>query len=127
MNKKAFTLAEVMIVLVVIGVLSAVLIPAARNSMPDKDVVRFKKGYNTLLSAIRELVNSDKYYLDGDLGIKANGESINGGNSSSADAIYLENRRYLCETFADVVSIKSSNCIDNGLMVGLVCAVIAVI
>ena len=93
--KKAFTLAEVMIVLVVIGVLTAVLLPAARNAMPKEDVIKFKKGHNTLLSVVRELVTSDKYYLDGDLGIRTNGQVLNQSNE--------DNHSYLISTFADIL------------------------
>ncbi|MBQ4646117.1 MAG: type II secretion system protein [Candidatus Gastranaerophilales bacterium] len=96
--KKAFTLAEVMIVLVVIGVLTAVLLPAARNAMPKEDVIKFKKGHNTLLSVVRELVTSDKYYLDGDLGIRTNGQVLNQSNE--------DNHSYLISTFADILSLN---------------------
>ena len=94
-----FTLAEIMIVLVVIGVLSAILLPVAINSTPNEDVMKFKKGHNALLSAIRELVNSDKYYLDGDLGIRANG-------------VPVDSATFFCETLADVINAKSVTCSD---------------
>ena len=97
MKKKAFTLAEVMIVLTVIGILSAILLPVAINSTPDKNILKFKKGYNTLTSVIRELVSSDKYYLNGDLGVKHDGNLV-------------DSATYFCETFADVISIQSKNC-----------------
>ena len=90
-----FTLAEIMIVLVVIGVLSAILLPVAINSTPNEDVMKFKKGHNALLSAIRELVNSDKYYLDGDLGVKVNGE-------------YVVKKDYFLRSLADVINIKNA-------------------
>ena len=94
-----FTLAEIMIVLVVIGVLSAILLPVAINSTPNEDVMKFKKGHNALLSTIRELVNSDKYYLDGDLGIRANG-------------VPVDSATFFCETLADVINAKSVTCSD---------------
>ncbi len=65
---QAFTLAEILIVLVIIGVLTMILLPVAFQSSPNEDVMRFKKGYNTLLTATRELVSSDRYYQNGDLG-----------------------------------------------------------
>ena len=65
--KKAFTLAEIMIVLTIIGVLTAILLPIANHSRPDEAVMKFKKADTTLKNVIRELVNSDKYYLNGDL------------------------------------------------------------
>ena len=60
--KKAFTLAEVMIVLVVIGILVAILLPTVQNLTPDEALMKFQKAHNTIHTAIRKLVNSDKYY-----------------------------------------------------------------
>ena len=44
-KNKAFTLAEVMVVLTVIGILTAILLPSALHSTPDKNVMKFKKSY----------------------------------------------------------------------------------
>jgi len=103
--KKAFTLAEVMIVLTVIGVLTAILLPVARQSMPDENLMKFKKAHNTLGTVIRELVTSDKYYLDGDLGVKPNNELIDGTHEGDVT--------YFCETIADVLNVKSANCYES--------------
>ena len=100
MKQKAFTLAEIMIVLTVIAVLTAILLPSARNAMPNEDLMKFKKAHNALYSAIQELVNSDKYYLDGDLGIKIDGSEV-------------DSPTYFCETLADVMSTKEVNCKDS--------------
>ena len=105
MIKKGFTLAEIMIVLAVIGVLTAVLLPVAINSTPNEDIMKFKKGHNALLSAIRELVNSDKYYLDGDLGTRYDGVELRG------DAPGITS--YFCSTLADVIQIKEQVCTDE--------------
>ena len=104
--KKAFTLAEIMIVLVIIGVLSAILLPVAIHSAPDENVMKFKKGNNTLGTVIRELVNSDQYYANGDLGMKPDGTLIDGTHDGD--------NTYFCQTFSDVVSSKEINCIDTG-------------
>ena len=108
--KKGFTLAEVMIVLTVIGVLTAILLPVARQSMPDENLMKFKKAHNTLGTVIRELVTSDKYYLDGDLGKRPNGDLIDGTHDGD--------KTYLCETIADVLNVKRKNCseIQNGIV-----------
>ena len=98
-NLKGFTLAEVMIVLTVIGVLTAILLPVARQSMPDENLMKFKKAHNTLGTVIRELVTSDKYYLDGDLGTKADGV-----------VLYENPSFYFCYTLVDVLNAKWSNC-----------------
>ena len=96
-NFGGFTLAEVMIVLTVIGVLTAILLPVARQSMPDKNLMKFKKAHNTLGTVIRELVTSDKYYLNGDLGKKP-------------DNTFVEDTNYFCTTISEVVNTKSVNC-----------------
>ena len=98
-NLKGFTLAEVMIVLTVIGVLTAILLPVARQSMPDENLMKFKKAHNTLGTVIRELVTSDKYYLDGDLGVKADGTIL-----------YEHPSFYFCHTLVDILDVKWSNC-----------------
>ncbi len=95
-----FTLAEVMIVLTVIGVLTAILLPVARQSMPDENLMKFKKAHNTLGTVIRELVTSDKYYSDGQLSKLPNGDSV-------------DSPTYLCETIADVLNVKKNNCSES--------------
>ena len=98
--KKAFTLAEIMIVLTVIGVIPAILLPGAINSSPDENVMKFKKGNNTLGTVIRELVNSDKYYANGSL-------------SRMPDGDFVNSPTYFCETFADISNTKKINCTDE--------------
>lgn len=103
--KKAFTLAEIMIVLMVIGILTAILLPSARNAIPNEDVMKFKKAHNTLHTVIRELVDSDKYYLDGNLGVKPDGTEIDGTHDGDIS--------YLCNTMSDVLNPKKSNCVSE--------------
>ena len=98
----AFTLAEIMIVLTVIGILTAIILPSARNLMPDKNLTKFKKAHNILTTATTELINSDKYYLNGDLGVKPNGDLIDGTHEGDIT--------YFCQTLADVLNTKSVNC-----------------
>ena len=103
--KKAFTLAEIMIVLVIIGVITAILLPIAIHNAPDENVMKFKKGHNTLLTAIRELVNSDEYYLNGDLGIKADGTLLDGSHVGDCT--------YFCETLSQIINYKSKSCSEK--------------
>ncbi len=88
-----------MITLVVIGIIAAVVIPVAIQSKPDENIMKFKKANNTLYQAIMTLINSDKYYKDGDLGIKANGELIDGAHDGD--------KKYFCNSFSDALSIKN--------------------
>ena len=99
MKKLAFTLAEIMIVLAVIAIITAILLPSARNAMPNEDLMKFKKAHNALYSAISELVNSDRYYLNGEFGEKADGTVLNKYQDENA-------RIYFIQTFADVLSVS---------------------
>ncbi len=99
---RGFTLAEIMIVLTVIGVLSAILLPVASNSMPDKNIIKFKKAYNDFARIIRDLASNGEYYLPGDLGKYPDGTKI---DDSSNDNFY-----YFCKTVADSIATKSVDC-----------------
>lgn len=93
MAKKGFTLAEIMIVLTVIGVLTAILLPVAFHGAPDENVLKFKKANNTLGTVIKELVSSGEYYTPGDLGKDKSGN-------------WVTKKDYFLRTFADVISVK---------------------
>ena len=105
-KKQGFTLAEVMVTLVVIGIIASIIIPIAIKSKPDEGILKFKQGHNLLFGVIQQLVNSDQYYLNGDLGIKPDGTLINGDN----DGDYT----YFCRTVADLLATKSVNCGEKG-------------
>ena len=97
-----FTLAEIMIALVVIGVITSILLPVAFNNVPNENIMKFKKGNATLAKVINELATSGEYYKDGDLGIKPDGTLIDGTH----DGDYA----YLCKTFADILNTSNVNC-----------------
>ena len=94
--KKGFTLAEILIVISVIGVLSAILMPMAFNSSPDENVLKFKKSHATFGTMIREMVASDKYFYEGDLG-------KNGSNATYGAT-------YVCKVMADILTVKKEAC-----------------
>ena len=100
--KKAFTLAEIMIALTVIGVITSILLPVAFQTTPDENIMKFKKGNATLAKVINELVSSGQYYTPGDLGAKADGTLINGDNDND----YTN----FCLNFADVLNTKEVGC-----------------
>lgn len=106
--KKAFTLAEIMIVLTVIGVLTAILLPVAFQAAPDENAMKFKKANSTFGTMIRELVNSDRYFADGDLGMKS------GGGAGAAGSLLKGSndveKQYFCQSLADIMSTKKVNC-----------------
>ena len=98
-NIKAFTLAEIMIVLSVVGILTAILLLTAFQSAPDENALKFKKANSILGTAIREMVNSDKYYKSGDLALKPDGTEVP--------------VEYFCASLSDIMSTKQVNCRDT--------------
>lgn len=113
--KKGFTLAEIIIVLAVIGVLAAILLPVAFQAAPDENVLKFKKAYNTLGNVIRELVTSDRYYEGGDLGIRQDGKP-----TDESDVAGTALTTYFCDTFSEMLSVKEKNCAVANTQVGYV-------
>ncbi len=107
--KFGFTLAEIMIALTVIGIITSILLPVAFQSTPNEDVMKFKKGNATLAKIINELASSEKYYKAGDLGTKADGTRLTGtksGVETGTDATI----KYFCQSVAELVNAKSINC-----------------
>ena len=102
---KAFTLAEVMITLTIIGVISAIVVPVAFHSRPDETVMKFKKAHNAFYQVINTLVTSDKYYCKGDLGLKADCETKITNSASLTN--------YFCTSIADLLSTKLVTCLTT--------------
>ena len=101
-----------MIVLTVIGVLTAILLPVAIQSSPDENVMKFKKGNATLGKVISELINNDNYFAGGDFSKMPNGDSILGAFANNNGKFTTDEKliKHFCQSFADVVSTKSVNC-----------------
>lgn len=61
-TKKGFTLAELLIVLGIIGITAAVLLPAINNLMPDKTKIMYLKAKDELSIAIKSLSANSSLY-----------------------------------------------------------------
>lgn len=61
-KKKGYTLAEVLVVLTLLGILAAILLPAVAKIRPDRDKMMFKKAYYVAERVIYEIVNDDEFY-----------------------------------------------------------------
>lgn len=60
--KKGFTLAELLVVLGITGVVAAVLLPAVNNLMPDKTKIMYLKVHDELISNIQNLASNSSLY-----------------------------------------------------------------
>lgn len=59
---KAFTLAEVMITMAVLGILASILLPAVSKVRPNENKSLFKKAYYVAERMVSELVNDEDLY-----------------------------------------------------------------
>lgn len=62
MKKRAFTLAEVLVTLCIVGVISAIIAPTLSGIMPDREKAKVIKAYNTLTNVTQEILNNPSYY-----------------------------------------------------------------
>ena len=59
---RAFTLAEIIITISIIGALAILTIAIANNSVPNKEMVMLKKAYFLTSRAVNELINDEDFY-----------------------------------------------------------------
>jgi len=76
MTKKGFTLSEVLIAMVIMGVLAAILIPMVQRTAPNKSIVMYKKAYNSLLTAVVNMINDDNNYSASNVNTNLNNMQI---------------------------------------------------
>lgn len=62
MKNKGFTLAETLITLGIIGIITALILPAINNLRPDKNKVAYLKAYDTIASTIKNLASDSSIY-----------------------------------------------------------------
>ncbi len=109
MNKKGFTLAEMLIVLAILGVVGSLLISLVQFIIPDQNDAKIRKAYNTLFQTVSYLTNDGSIYREG----KLNGypeKKEDGTNLTSNDK-----NQYFCKHFADQLSTNGAiNCGGTG-------------
>lgn len=65
MKKRGFTLSELMITMTIVGVASALIVPAVQNIMPDKRKMLYMQKYTELVKVTQEIINDEElYYLN---------------------------------------------------------------
>ncbi len=74
--KKAFTLAELMVCLLLIGVITAITIPILSNATPNKNAYLYKAAFRTLERAVSAAINDESQYVNGEFKDKNNTTSF---------------------------------------------------
>ncbi len=78
-NRKAFTLSEVLITLVIIGIIAAITIPSINTSIQERELdVQAKKTYTTILNALKKVQLEES--LIGDNSATFSGEGVGNGS-----------------------------------------------
>lgn len=123
-NKDAFTMAETLITISLIGVLAALLIPAMRQFTPDRNKTLFKKAANTAERIVYEIYNDDEIYprtgRDGVTqydGFDNTERVVFMGNDYGHDTDAAKQKSKFCNIFVRKLSTKSDaviNCTDSG-------------
>ena len=106
--KKAFTLAETLVSVLIIGVVASVTLSSLKHVKPNTCMVMFRKAYNITANAVGEMTQNISYYT-GDL-----------SNLSTTTALvegeYPEGTSKFCKIFMSFVNtIDASNCSASGV------------
>lgn len=104
-KKGAFTLAEIMIVFTVIGILTAILIPTLFASAPEQEKLRAKKAFNTLTRAVETLTNSGPYDTNDGL--------LDATPFVTNTETDLRQEAFFCNNLVEVLNVKKADC-SNG-------------
>ncbi|MDD3150979.1 MAG: type II secretion system protein [Candidatus Gastranaerophilales bacterium] len=64
--KKGFSLPELLICLLVMGVIASMIAPSLTDLLPNKKKYLFKSAYKIVEQAVAELIQDDSIYPDGD-------------------------------------------------------------
>ena len=100
--KKAFTLAETLITLGIIGVLASITLGMLSKSNPNSDALMFRKAYNTTTNAIYSILQSGAYYEEG---------VLSDTNAAIINSASVSGNTKFCQAFAEVVNTLSApNC-----------------
>ena len=113
-KKNAFTMAETMLTIAVIGVLAALMIPAIKKFIPDKNKSLLKKAANVTERVVYEMYNDDEIYprIGKDGVTKYDGfdnteRSVYMGNVYGSDTAGYTKAQKFCQIFARKLSTNS--------------------
>lgn len=122
MKKSGFTLAEVLITLGVIGIISALALPAINKLMPDENKINCMKAYDMVSALVKDLASNTKIYP-----VCKNPEQDDNQNCSEYplfntnqpqllaafnDVKYSGDKK-LCNLLASFMNVKDASCEAN--------------
>lgn len=105
----AFTLSEVLIALLVLGIIIAASVPSIMRLSPNKNAAMMKKAYYTTETIVNELINDSNYYPE----YNSDGNETSGFDNADQKRVVgttidtTTNRKFKC-LFASKLNIKEN-------------------
>lgn len=101
-NIKAFTVAELVIVIAVLGIISATVAMSSIKSAPNDKLLKFRKAHMMLTKGVEELSGNKVFYTQGDFSKKADGSIVPHLKQDGID--------YFCDTLSTMLAAEKVNC-----------------
>ena len=121
MKRKGFTLAELLIVLGISGVVAALILPAVNGLMPDKTKVNYLKVYDELSANISRLAGDSSIFP---VCLESGSETIGCNEHPLINTTKPVNKKFntsdyegdkkLCSLLAFTMNSDSNTCSDSG-------------
>ncbi len=89
--KNAFTLAETLITLMIIGLIAAWMYPALIKAAPDENALQYRKAFYSLEDVIRSLANDSTKYDDPEAMFKATPRDAADGSTDAYREVFCRN------------------------------------
>ena len=120
MNKKGFTLAEILISLAIIGIIAAIGFPAVNSMKPDKNKIMYLKVYDELRNEIASLTADSSLFPackdDGGDGVECGSHpllnTMKPVNKKFSGSNFEGNKK-LCNLVAYYLNVDDANCSDS--------------
>ena len=112
--KKGYTLSEVLVVLLVLGIIAAFIIPAVMRTAPERNTLLYKKSFYALQEASSKLINDPAKYPEG---VARAGAAGAAGNIQGLYSDY--NAQTFCEDLAETMNIIGDFSCNSGGANGL--------
>ncbi len=121
-KRQAFTLAEVMITLAVLGVLASIILPAVSHVRPNKSKAMFKKAYYVAERMVYELVNDQDLYpsngvfagFDNTSEVTYLGHAYGGSTDASAKSKFCNLFARKSNTASDEINCDADHAVPTG-------------